>query len=62
VKLKVCISGVSSRFQQSLIQTVVDELNGVGLCPSKGESAARTAWVMDRMVENGAADRSLKKK
>ena len=36
--------------QQPLIQTVVDALNGVGTCPSTGESAARTSWVMDRMV------------
>jgi predicted dehydrogenase len=36
--------------QQPLIQTVVDTLNGVGVCPSTGESAARTSWVMDRML------------
>jgi len=36
--------------QQPLIQTVVNELNGKGTCPSKGESAARTSWVMDRML------------
>ena len=36
--------------QQPLIQTVVDALNGVGECPSTGESAARTSWVMDRML------------
>lgn len=35
---------------QPLIQTVVDELIGVGKCPSTGESAARTSWVMDRML------------
>ena len=35
---------------QPLIQTVVDELNGVGRCPSKGESGARTSWVMDEML------------
>ena len=34
-----------------LIQTVVDELNGKGRCPSTGESGARTSWVMDRCVE-----------
>ena len=37
--------------QQPLIQTIVDELNGTGICPSHGESAARTAWVMDRILE-----------
>jgi predicted dehydrogenase len=35
---------------QPLTQTVVDELNGVGICPSTGESAARTTWVMDQML------------
>jgi predicted dehydrogenase len=36
--------------EQPLIQTVVDELNGIGQCPSTGETAARTSWVMDRML------------
>ncbi|HEX9423227.1 MAG TPA: Gfo/Idh/MocA family oxidoreductase [Pyrinomonadaceae bacterium] len=36
--------------EQPLIQTVVDELNGNGMCPSVGESAARTSWVMDQML------------
>ena len=36
--------------QQPLIQTVVDELLGIGTCPSTGESAARTSWVMDQML------------
>ena len=35
---------------QPLIQTIVDELNGDGCCPSTGESAARTTWVMDQML------------
>ena len=35
---------------QPLIQTIVDELNGVGHCPSTGESGARTAVVMDRIL------------
>jgi 1,5-anhydro-D-fructose reductase (1,5-anhydro-D-mannitol-forming) len=37
--------------QQPLIQSIVDELNGKGLCPSHGESAARTSWVMDRLLQ-----------
>lgn len=37
--------------QQPLIQQVVDELTGVGKCSSTGETAARTSWVMDRMLE-----------
>ncbi len=37
--------------QQPLIQTMVNQLNGVGQCPSTGTSAARTAWVMDQMLQ-----------
>jgi len=36
--------------QQPLIQTIVDELEGRGQCPSHGDSAARTSWVMDQML------------
>ncbi len=36
--------------QQPLIQTVVDDLLGIGHCPSTGESGARTSWVMDQML------------
>lgn len=36
---------------QPLIQTVVDELNGIGNCPSTGPTAARTSWVMDQMIK-----------
>jgi 1,5-anhydro-D-fructose reductase (1,5-anhydro-D-mannitol-forming) len=35
---------------QPLIQTIVDEMNGRGRCPSTGESALRTARVMDAIV------------
>ena len=37
--------------QQPLIQTMVDELNGAGRCPSTGLTAARTTWVMDEMLK-----------
>lgn len=37
--------------QQPLIQSIVDELRGSGSCPSIGTSAARTGWVMDRVLE-----------
>lgn len=40
--------------QQPLIQMVVNALNGVGSCPSTGETAARTSWVMDRMLSTAA--------
>lgn len=36
--------------QLPLIQTVVDALNGIDECPSTGESAARTSWVMEQML------------
>ena len=36
--------------QQPLIQTLVDELRGPGRCPSTGESAARTNWVMEQLT------------
>lgn len=36
--------------QQPLIQTIVDELNGTGRCPSTDISGARTSWVMDQML------------
>ncbi len=36
--------------QQPLIRTVVDELLGRGKCPSTGESAARTNWVMAQLL------------
>ena len=35
---------------QPLIQTIVDEMNGIGRCPSTGETGARTAWVMDQIL------------
>ncbi len=35
---------------QPLIQTIVDELNGNGRCPSTGESAARTTRVVDDIL------------
>lgn len=36
--------------QQPLIQSVVDELCGIGRCPSSGVTAARTSWVIDRVL------------
>jgi hypothetical protein len=37
--------------QQPLIQMVVDDLRGQGRCPSTGQSAARTNWVMDQLLQ-----------
>jgi len=36
---------------QPLIQTIVDELNGRGRCPSTGESGARTTRVVDEILQ-----------
>ena len=46
--------GYPIHIQQPLIQSVVDALNGVGICPSTGASAARTSWVMDQMLTSYA--------
>jgi predicted dehydrogenase len=35
---------------QPLIQTIVDELNHQGTCPSSGVSGARTTWVVDEIL------------
>ena len=32
------------------IQSIVNDLNGVGTCPSNGISAARTSWVLDQIL------------
>jgi len=37
--------------QQPLIQTIVNDLRGQGVCPSTGESAIRTSRVMDELVK-----------
>jgi predicted dehydrogenase len=42
--------GDPAHVHQPLIQSFVDELNGVGQCPSTGESAARTTRVVDGIL------------
>lgn len=37
---------------QNLVQQVVEALRGNGECVSTGKSAARTSWVLDKMVKN----------
>ncbi len=44
--------------QQPLIQTIVNALNGQGTCPSTGQSAARTTWVMDQLLQHKQMGRS----
>ncbi len=36
--------------QQCLIEKIVNELLGKGTCPSKGETAIKTTWVMDKLL------------
>ncbi len=45
--------------QQPLIQEVVDALTGQGECSSTGESALRTAKVVDRLLEDYRAKHNL---
>ncbi len=39
--------------QLHLIDTIIAELRGLGRSPSNGGTAARTSWVMDRIIGNG---------
>lgn len=41
--------------QQPLIETIVAELRGDGICPSTGISGARANWVMDQLTSNRLA-------
>jgi predicted dehydrogenase len=41
-----------THIQQPLIETVVNQLCGRGICPSGGRSAVRTNWVMDQVLNN----------
>ncbi|MGK0465602.1 Gfo/Idh/MocA family protein [Clostridium sp.] len=45
--------------QKQLIQSVVNDLNGLGVCPSKGISASRTSWVMDQLLEDYRNNREV---
>jgi len=38
--------------QRPLIQSIVEELLGTGRCPSTGEPAARTNWVMEEIIKH----------
>lgn len=42
--------GDPEHVQQPLIQSIVDEMNGVGVCPSTGRSALRTAHAVDAIM------------
>jgi len=37
--------------QKSHIQSILNQLSGIGICPSDGVSAARTSWVMEQITK-----------
>jgi predicted dehydrogenase len=43
--------------QQPFIQSIVDDLNGVAVCPGDVESALRSAWVADEILKNYRSER-----
>lgn len=45
---------VTKHIQQPLIQTVVNELQGKGTCPSTGVSGARTNWVLEQLSNSNS--------
>lgn len=49
---KKFIFTLPKHIQHPLIQTIVDDLLGKGVCPSTGVSAARTNWVMEEMTKS----------
>lgn len=38
--------------QQPFIQSIVDDLNGITPCPGSVESAVRSTWVADQVLQN----------
>ncbi len=51
--------GDPEHVHQPLIQTIVDEMNGVGRCPSTGETAVRTARVMEAVLGSFRRERGV---
>jgi predicted dehydrogenase len=49
-----------SHIQQPHIQSIVNELLGEGNCPSNGQTAARTSWVMDQIIKDWRHTNSIK--
>jgi len=43
--------GNPAHIQQPLVQSIVDELNGLGSCPSTGASGMRTNWVVEEIFK-----------
>jgi predicted dehydrogenase len=46
--------------QLNLIHTVVHDIIGIEVCPSKGESGARATWVMDQILYSWREKNNLK--
>ena len=46
--------------QQPHIQSVVNEILGKGQCPSHGDSASRTSWVMDQIINSWRIYKGIK--
>jgi hypothetical protein len=44
--------GYPAHVHQPLVETIIAQLNGQGMCPSTGESAAHTSWVFDQIFAN----------
>jgi hypothetical protein len=41
-----------THIQQPHIQSIIDQLNNTGTCPSNGRTAIRTTWVMDQILKD----------
>ena len=52
--------GFPEHVHQPLIQTIVDEMNGEGACPSTGESGIRASWVMDQVLADYRAVKGIR--
>lgn len=44
--------GYPAHVHQPIVESIIAELNGVGQCPSTGESAAHASWVFDRILSD----------
>ncbi len=42
--------GYDEHVHQPLVETIIAELNGEGICPSTGNTAAHTNWVLDQIL------------
>jgi predicted dehydrogenase len=69
VPIRLCRGGTTEEIpigdpphvHQPMIQSIVNELNGSGHCPSTGDSGARTAWVLDEILREFRAGDALRR-